>query len=261
MHNSPTRIRSARPLSLLMAPLLCISALACGGDEEPAERAPAADLPAAADQTESAETGQMATSSERAGWRTDTRGALGAHVYECDGAVTVSTETQKTGDLYLFLPDRTVDLPHVPAASGARYSDGTVTFWTKGSEATLERGSGETLRCREDRAASIRADAVLRGVDFWATGNEPGWLLEIGPDLTSLVADYGQRELEFPTTDPVVEQAGRRTTYRTSAEGHTLQIEILGDECFDDMSGERFESLVRITLDGEALRGCGTALR
>jgi membrane-bound inhibitor of C-type lysozyme len=34
-------------------------------------------------------------------------------------------------------------LPHVPAASGAKYSDGTTTFWAKGDQVLLE-GAGET---------------------------------------------------------------------------------------------------------------------
>jgi membrane-bound inhibitor of C-type lysozyme len=38
-----------------------------------------------------------------------------------------------------------VRLPHVPAAPGAKYSDGTTTFWSKGDQALLER-SGETYR-------------------------------------------------------------------------------------------------------------------
>jgi membrane-bound inhibitor of C-type lysozyme len=36
-------------------------------------------------------------------------------------------------------------LPHVPAASGARYSDGSTTFWSKDDEALLER-PGEAWR-------------------------------------------------------------------------------------------------------------------
>ena len=42
------------------------------------------------------------------------------------------------------LPEGTVTLPQVESASGARYSDGTTTFWNKGNEATIEV-DGETL--------------------------------------------------------------------------------------------------------------------
>lgn len=42
------------------------------------------------------------------------------------------------------LPDGTVTLPRVESGSGARYSDGTTTFWNKGDEAFVEV-DGETV--------------------------------------------------------------------------------------------------------------------
>lgn len=36
-------------------------------------------------------------------------------------------------------------LEHVPSGSGAKYSDGVMTLWTKGEEAFVERGSGRIL--------------------------------------------------------------------------------------------------------------------
>ncbi len=36
------------------------------------------------------------------------------------------------------LPDGTLELPQVESASGAKYSDGTTTFWTKGDEAFVQ---------------------------------------------------------------------------------------------------------------------------
>ncbi len=46
--------------------------------------------------------------------------------------------------------EREVVLPQAVSASGARYSDGRVTFWNKGTEATLEM-NGTTTTCREVR--------------------------------------------------------------------------------------------------------------
>lgn len=41
----------------------------------------------------------------------------------------------------LTLPDqRTLTLPQTPSGSGAKYSDGTFTFWSKGNTALLEQG-------------------------------------------------------------------------------------------------------------------------
>lgn len=56
------------------------------------------------------------------------------------------------GAVHLRLADRRVTLPHVPAASGAKYEgrlDGEAwSFWTKGEEALLVRAGAET-RCEE----------------------------------------------------------------------------------------------------------------
>ena len=42
------------------------------------------------------------------------------------------------GRVELILPDRTLVLPQVPAASGARYQEGHTLFWNQGNEARLE---------------------------------------------------------------------------------------------------------------------------
>ena len=42
------------------------------------------------------------------------------------------------GQVELVLPDRTLVLPQVPAASGARYQEGRTVFWNQGNEARFE---------------------------------------------------------------------------------------------------------------------------
>ena len=44
----------------------------------------------------------------------------------------------KPGQVELVLPDRTLVLPQVPAASGARYQEGRTVFWNQGNEARFE---------------------------------------------------------------------------------------------------------------------------
>jgi putative lipoprotein len=43
-----------------------------------------------------------------------------------------------TGQVELVLPDRTLVLPQVPAASGARYQEGHAVFWSHGDAARFE---------------------------------------------------------------------------------------------------------------------------
>lgn len=101
--------------------------------------------------------------------------------------------------------------------------------------------------------------AKLRGVAFRATGQEPGWLLEItnGEEIL-LVTDYGSSRAEMPYVEPIVSQEERRTEY--VLEDYDTTIEIRGERCTDSMSGEEFEVTVTIKQTDRELRGCGRAL-
>jgi uncharacterized membrane protein len=114
--------------------------------------------------------------------------------------------------------------------------------------------------CRIDRSRSIWEAAKLRGVDFRAIGQEPGWHMEIRPEETLVVLDYGTRRLSFPTPAPQEEQSRRRTFYETRSGKLSLTVLIEELECSDSMSGERFEAAVTMTVGEKVYRGCGRAL-
>jgi len=182
------------------------------------------------------------------------------YVYECsDGFGFVARiEGEKA---WLFLPNRTISLPHVRSASGARYRQGAVSFWSKGEEALLETGENSRRNCRNNRRKAIWEDAKLNGIDFRAVGNEPGWYLEIRRgNIIVFVGNYGQSRYQFATPAPFSDQQARKTTYRVDDGGHDLMIVIEGRRCHDSMSGEALESTVTVTLDGKNYRGCGRAL-
>ncbi len=81
-------------------------------------------------------------------------------VFECgeDYSFVARIEGEKA---WLFLPARTVPLPHVPSGSGAKYSDGELTFWSKGEEALLILSQLEQYNCRNNRVAAN--DDFVRG--------------------------------------------------------------------------------------------------
>ncbi len=59
-------------------------------------------------------------------------------IYQWEGGHTFVVEFAPQGEsVYLHLPEKSLQLPAVPAASGAKYSDGQTTFWTKGEEAFI----------------------------------------------------------------------------------------------------------------------------
>jgi membrane-bound inhibitor of C-type lysozyme len=75
--------------------------------------------------------------------------------YDCEGGRTPEVGFSGAGEaVALRIAGRTLRLEPVPAASGARYSDGTTTFWSKGPEALLiDETTGEQWSCR--KAGSI----------------------------------------------------------------------------------------------------------
>lgn len=180
--------------------------------------------------------------------------------FDCtDGqAVTVRFEDRSAT---LMLGENTLRLDQVPAASGAKYSNGSATFWTQGREAILVLPGQAETACSLQKEKSVWEAARLRGVDFRAVGNEPGWYLEITFGKRILVAaDYGNQRHSFPAPAEPPDPDAAQTTIRARTSEHTLEVVINNKPCRDSMSGERFETTVRATLDGRTFNGCGRSL-
>jgi len=165
------------------------------------------------------------------------------------------------GELAVWLPLQFgkpyLQLPRVRSASGAKYEKDGVVVWLKGREALLEVNGKTYANCVVNVSKSIWEDAKLRGVDFRAVGNEPGWHLELTRgDNIVFIYNYGQDTAWVATPEPVVDMDGKRAVYHTNS----LNVTVLGEPCQDSMSGEVFESQVTVTMDGKTFRGCGRAL-
>jgi len=185
---------------------------------------------------------------------------LSTFAYECDDGTTMVAHYEGAAHVWLFLPSTTVKVPHVPSASGAKYGDETLVWWSRGPNGTLERADRPTTFCREQRRRSIIEDAKLRGADYWATGNEPGWTLEIASDSIRFVTGYATEHYRFATPPPTIDATGQHTVWHARASDHTLTIEVGAEGCADSMSGEPFAGTVTLTFDDQQLRGCGTPL-
>ncbi|MGN7723617.1 hypothetical protein [Chitinophaga sp. 22620] len=102
-------------------------------------------------------------------------------------------------------------------------------------------------------------EARKQGASHWATGNEPGWSLAIIPYKKILyTGNYGEQKIEFPAAQA---QKGDNdaTEFKTSADGHTLEIKFENKVCTDD-AGKKNPSTVTLKLDGKVLHGCGQSL-
>jgi uncharacterized membrane protein len=247
-------VAAALKAALLVATLSSLGG--CGRGPADAE-APGSTPPAAADSVSSAP--------PLPGAKKDMpppEGVLRAYVWDCDGGLRLRMKNlYRDNAITLELHEGPRKLPHVIAASGAKYSDGSLTFWTKGSAATFERSGSAAVNCRELRAESLVADARERGVRYRGTGNEPGWVVEIGPGSHLLYAgNYGEDRRQFDdATERDSGQAGVRV-FAAGAKPDGVALTLTREPCSDDMSGESFDYRMDLEVNGKSYRGCATAI-
>jgi membrane-bound inhibitor of C-type lysozyme len=139
MHRLPTAAaRAALPAALAA----CIAA--CGGKREaesspmvpPSPVAAPADAPAIAALPE---------------------GVNLYYAWDCDGGLhLVMKNLIQDRAVSLETHEGSRKLPQAVSASGVRYTDGVVTFWTKGDTATYQRDNGPLLNCRLAASGNAR---------------------------------------------------------------------------------------------------------
>jgi membrane-bound inhibitor of C-type lysozyme len=187
-------------------------------------------------------------------------GVLRAYVWECaDGQTLVMRNLFREKAVAIDFHDGTRRLDQAISASGAKYADTVVSFWTKGSTATLERQGTAPVQCEERRAASLREDARVRGVVYRALGNEPGWVLEVGPaSRLSWTTNWGQDRFDFEQVQATTAPDGA-TVYTAQQGDVSIRASIQAGRCVDDGEVE-FDHVVTVESGGQTLRGCGTRL-
>jgi len=146
-------------------------------------------------------------------------------------------------------------------ASGARYQQGDLSFWTKGNAAMVESANGR-LDCTADTTRRILTRRQRPGVMFHGRGNEPGWAVSLAHDVPelSLVLDYGERTLTLPYRVTEMDNAGGRVALASGRADHPFTLALEARACFDSMSGKPFPARVTLTIEGETYRGCGQGI-
>ena len=189
-------------------------------------------------------------------------GVLRAYEWECDGGLTLHMKNLFREDaITLEMHEGPRKLLRVRSASGAKYADETLSFWTKGESAMFERKGQPLISCRESRAKSLVADARERGVSYRGQGNEPGWTLEIGPGRSLIyVANYGQERHEFDDVTTAVDDGTGVTVYQARHGDMPIRVTVAKEACKDDMSGADFDHWFVVEFGGQTHRGCGLAL-
>lgn len=161
-----------------------------------------------------------------------------------------------SNEAWVFRPEGTLRLPSVDSLAGV-YSDGQFELRILGEQAEWLAPASTPLVCVNDRRQAVWEAAKLDGVDFRAVGNEPPWVLEIRmQSRIVLITEYGGRRDEFVL--PLVQEDKPTRTSRWDA--GPLQVIITAHPCHDSMSGEPFESQVKLIWAGKTLDGCGRSL-
>jgi putative lipoprotein len=198
-------------------------------------------------------------------------------VYSCpvpdgDGfTFTTSSLNMNPGELALWLPPRfdgrSETLVREEESGGLRYAAEGILLELRGGAASLSVDGQVVAECQRDGVKSVWEHAKVSGVDFRATGNEPGWHLEIRDDLETaagkrirFVYDYGEGDVVLHSPDPEFDEAARRTVYHGESGDLEIRLQIEENPCSDTMSGEQFEATVTVEFRGRIYRGCGRAL-
>jgi putative lipoprotein len=182
-------------------------------------------------------------------------------VYECDqGGSFVASVTGESATI--FVSGEPVRLPRVQSASGEKFETGGTTFWMKGNEAILDTPDTVLRNCNNNRMRAIWEDARLRGVDFRATGNEPGWYLEIsGESQIVFVTDYGQSRYSFSGAQAPSDPHAQHNVLQAVNDKQRIELILQRMRCMDSMSDQQFDTRVTVRLDDREFRGCGNTLR
>jgi len=92
-------------------------------------------------------------------------------------------------------------------------------------------------------------------VAFRATGNEPGWRLDIGRAEMVLLTNFGQERLVVAT--PKADASGGTIRYVARTKGGELVVAITDRLCVDSMSGMPHPQTVEVVTGDRNLVGCG----
>lgn len=163
-------------------------------------------------------------------------------------------------DALLTLPWTDAVLERAESANGLRFASREMEFRVRGrDQATLAMAGQEDIRCTATGRPSPWAIAREAGVYFRATGNEPGWSLELydrDDPVLRLELDSGTRELLFDTV--IEDPAG--DGYFAESPGNEAAIILIRTPCRDTMVGWEFPYRVEMLLNDRELTACGRYL-
>ena len=190
---------------------------------------------------------------------TTPRGALAGQprtlVYDCQNLATVTVRVYPDSVEVRSPGERSMVLPLVDS-NPVRYANETTTLSGLQEYVRIDGPLGH-LVCRSAPAEVPWEEARLRGIDFRAVGDDPGWTLDIDEGVRiEFVANHGATRLVGVPAQS--QTSARRMMVTATSGGHALQVAIERRTCTNS-AGTTTQSTI-VTLDGETYAGCGRAL-
>ncbi len=181
--------------------------------------------------------------------------------YGCDQKASFTARFDKQNDLFYItgLGGMRV-LKHAISASGARYRDSVMTYWSKGDDATLEY-KGKTYNCSINPQFSLVEDAKFRGVTFRAEGGEQAWTAEVTGNNIDIYLNGYSEKYSFIKADSEVNTKTGITVYKAEKDGHNLELVINKKRCEKGADGIPVGFKVEAVLDGKNYSGCGDKVK
>lgn len=120
-----------------------------------------------------------------------------------------------------------------------------------------------TAQLAVDRVVKVRAKNARNAClpyDYWATGNEPFWSLQISEaEGVMELSQLGEPTVRFDFTKPTLEQDGKLWRYYSAGTSQRIKVRITVEPCEDTMSGNVSTHTVEVEYAGKTLSGCAKA--
>ena len=116
---------------------------------------------------------------------------------------------------------------------------------------------------RQKDSSDFIMKMFYEGVDFYANGNEPFWSMEIAMDQYLKFSEFEGLEINLGSVKSEKAMDANILRYSQQTDKGLFTVTVYQEECFNDMSGEKFDYRVTVELNNEGdasyrkFDGCG----
>lgn len=143
-----------------------------------------------------------------------------------------------------------------------------ITITSCCTSSKTETNKTDSIKISDEQVVnpSFYQEKFLNGIDFYARGNEPNWVLEIDFEKGITFSEMNGLEIKTPSVKGIKALDADVTNFRAQVESGEISVTIIRMECQDNMSGEMFDYNVRVQIrkgndkDFTEFSGCGKYL-